>query len=108
VQEKSGEEGSQVGSQVGEDYDEEEDDNDYAGNYFDNGEADDFDDLGEGGAGEDGGGKWSSFPIAGQNDDHASSRGRRLRLNLAVTVPLSVLRRSPLLHLDFLGVSTIS
>ena len=43
---------------MGEDYDDDEDDNDYAGNYFDTGEADDFDDLGEGvGGGEDGGGK---------------------------------------------------
>lgn len=34
----------------------EEYDNDYAENYFDNGEGDDFDDLGGGGGGDDGGG----------------------------------------------------
>ncbi|KAF8549601.1 hypothetical protein OG21DRAFT_1488395 [Imleria badia] len=57
-QEKSGEERSDAGSQVAEsDYDvEEEYDNDYAENYFDNGEGDDLDDLGAGGAGDDGGG----------------------------------------------------
>lgn len=39
------------------DYDvEEEYDNDYAENYFDNGEGDDLDDLGVGGGGDDGGG----------------------------------------------------
>lgn len=57
-QEKSGEERSDAGSQVAEsDYDvEEEYDNDYAENYFDNGEGDDLDDLGGGGGGDDGGG----------------------------------------------------
>jgi len=35
----------------------EEYDNDYAENYFDNGEGDDVDDLG-GGGGDDGGGKF--------------------------------------------------
>lgn len=46
-----------MGSQAAEsDYDvDEEYDNDYAENYFDNGEGDDIDDLGAGG-GEDGGG----------------------------------------------------
>lgn len=39
------------------DYDvDEEYDNDYAENYFDNGEGDDMDDLGGGGGGDDGGG----------------------------------------------------
>jgi len=43
---KGSEDGSNVGSEVEEDYDvDEEDDNDYAENYFDNGEADDLDDL---------------------------------------------------------------
>lgn len=57
-QEKSGEERSDAGSQAAEsDYDvEEEYDNDYAENYFDNGEGDDLDDLGGGGGGDDGGG----------------------------------------------------
>ena len=56
-QEKSSEERSDIGSQAdGSDYDvEEEYDNDYAENYFDNGEGDDVDDLG-GGGGDDGGG----------------------------------------------------
>lgn len=50
---------SEAGShEAASDYDvDEEYDNDYAENYFDNGEADDMDDLGAGGgAGEDGGG----------------------------------------------------
>jgi DNA-directed RNA polymerase III subunit RPC7 len=49
---------SDAGSQVAEeDYDvDEEYDNDYAENYFDNGEGDDFDDLG--GAGGDPSGGW--------------------------------------------------
>lgn len=57
-QEKSGEERSDAGSQAAEsDYDvEEEYDNDYADNYFDNGEGDDIDDIGGGGGGDDGGG----------------------------------------------------
>jgi len=57
-QEKTDEERSEAGSQaVEEDYDvDEEYDNDYAENYFDNGEADDFDDLGGGGGDEGGGG----------------------------------------------------
>ena len=57
-QEKSSEERSDAGSQAADsDYDvDEEYDNDYAENYFDNGEADDNDDLGGGGGGEDGGG----------------------------------------------------
>lgn len=52
-QAKSEEEGSDNGSQLeGEDYDvDEEFDNDYAENYFDNGEGDDLDDLGDGGGG---------------------------------------------------------
>ena len=56
-QEKSSDERSEAGSQQPEeDYDvDEEYDNDYAENYFDNGEADDNDDLG-GGGGDDGGG----------------------------------------------------
>ncbi|KIM46689.1 hypothetical protein M413DRAFT_260809 [Hebeloma cylindrosporum] len=55
--EKSSDERSDAGSQAPEsDYDvDEEYDNDYAENYFDNGEADDNDDLG-GGGGDDGGG----------------------------------------------------
>ncbi|PPQ81708.1 hypothetical protein CVT25_013438 [Psilocybe cyanescens] len=57
-EEKSGEERSDAGSQAAEsDYDvDEEYDNDYAENYFDNGEGDDMDDLGGGGGGDDGGG----------------------------------------------------
>ncbi|OBZ67846.1 hypothetical protein A0H81_12322, partial [Grifola frondosa] len=57
-QDKSGDERSEVGSQAAEeDYDvDEEYDNDYAENYFDNGEGDDFDDLGGGGGGDEGGG----------------------------------------------------
>ncbi|KAI0728507.1 DNA-directed RNA polymerase III, subunit Rpc31 [Fomitopsis betulina] len=56
--EKEDDEHSDVGSQaVEEDYDvDEEYDNDYAENYFDNGEGDDLDGLGDGGGGEDGGG----------------------------------------------------
>jgi len=55
--EKSDEERSDAGSQAANsDYDvEEEYDNDYAEDYFDNGEGDDMDDLG-GGGGDDGGG----------------------------------------------------
>lgn len=58
-QEKSDAERSDVGSQPAEsDYDvDEEYDNDYAENYFDNGEGDDMDDLGGGGGDEGGGGK---------------------------------------------------
>ncbi|KAJ7598815.1 DNA-directed RNA polymerase III, subunit Rpc31 [Mycena floridula] len=50
--------GSDVGSQgPASDYDvDEEYDNDYAGNYFENGEGDDMDDLGDGGGGGDEGG----------------------------------------------------
>jgi DNA-directed RNA polymerase III subunit RPC7 len=60
MQEKSSDDRSDIGSQAAEsDYDvEEEYDNDYAENYFDNGEGDDMDDLG-GGGGEDGGGMFS-------------------------------------------------
>lgn len=56
--EKSDEGRSDEDSQVAdEDYDvDEEYDNDYAENYFDNGEGDDNDDLGGGGGGEEGGG----------------------------------------------------
>jgi DNA-directed RNA polymerase III subunit RPC7 len=56
LQQKSGDERSDIGSQAAEsDYDvDEEYDNDYAENYFDNGENDDMDDLG--GGGDDGGG----------------------------------------------------
>ena len=58
-QEKSDAENTDAGSQPPEsDYDvEEEYDNDYAENYFDNGEGDDLDDLGGGGGGDEGGGK---------------------------------------------------
>ncbi|KAF9019984.1 hypothetical protein BDZ89DRAFT_1072568 [Hymenopellis radicata] len=59
--EKSGDEASVGESAQGSDYDvDEEYDNDYAGNYFDNGEGDDNDDLGEGGddGGGGGGGDW--------------------------------------------------
>ena len=53
-QNKSEEERTDNGSQLEEeDYDvDEEFDNDYAENYFDNGEGDDMDDLGDGGGGE--------------------------------------------------------
>lgn len=59
LQEKSDAERSDVGSQPAEsDYDvDEEYDNDYAENYFDNGEGDNDDDLGGGGGDEGGGGK---------------------------------------------------
>ena len=62
-QEKSGEERSDAGSQAAEsDYDvEEEYDNDYAENYFDNGEGDDLDDIGGGGGDEGGGGEIRYF-----------------------------------------------
>lgn len=51
-------EASEAGSQAAEeDYDvEEEYDNDYADDYFDNGEGDDLEDLGGGGAGDPSGG----------------------------------------------------
>jgi len=51
-------EASEAGSQAAEeDYDvEEEYDNDYADDYFDNGEGDDLDDLGGGGGGDPAGG----------------------------------------------------
>ncbi|KAI0762506.1 DNA-directed RNA polymerase III, subunit Rpc31 [Fomes fomentarius] len=57
-QEKSGSERSEAGSQQAEeDYDvDEEYDNDYAENYFDNGEGDDNEDLGGAGGDEGGGG----------------------------------------------------
>lgn len=57
-QEKSDAERSDVDEQAAEsDYDvDEEYDNDYAENYFDNGEAEDNDDLGGGGGGDEGGG----------------------------------------------------
>ncbi|KAF8196024.1 DNA-directed RNA polymerase III, subunit Rpc31 [Pholiota molesta] len=58
-EEKSSEERSDAGSQAAEsdyDVDEEYGENDYAENYFDNGEGDDNDDLGGGGGGDDGGG----------------------------------------------------
>ncbi|KZP16905.1 hypothetical protein FIBSPDRAFT_793730 [Athelia psychrophila] len=57
-EDKSSDGRSDAGSQVVEsDYDvDEEYDNDYAENYFDNGEADDNDDLGGGGGGGDDGG----------------------------------------------------
>ncbi|KAJ3500147.1 hypothetical protein NLJ89_g9921 [Agrocybe chaxingu] len=55
--EKSDGERSEAGSQEAPDYDvDEEYDNDYAENYFDNGEGDDMDDLGDGRGGDDGGG----------------------------------------------------
>ncbi|KAL0959670.1 hypothetical protein HGRIS_011369 [Hohenbuehelia grisea] len=56
--EKSSDERSDAGSQAeAEDYDvDEEYDNDYAENYFDNGEGDDMDNLGDAGGGDDGGG----------------------------------------------------
>ena len=60
-QEKSDAEHSDAGSQPAEsDYDvDEEYDNDYADHYFDNGEAEDNDDLGGGGGGDEGGGMYS-------------------------------------------------
>ncbi|KAF5379177.1 hypothetical protein D9615_006020 [Tricholomella constricta] len=59
-EEKSGDDRSEIGSQAAEsDYDvDEEYDNDYAENYFDNGENDDMDDLGGGGGDEGGGGDY--------------------------------------------------
>jgi len=68
-QEKSGDERqSEAGSDKPQsDYDvDEEYDNDYAENYFDNGEGDDADNLGDGGMGDDGGGagKFSIFKLA--------------------------------------------
>jgi len=52
--------GSQLSDEQVEDYDvDEEYDNDYAENYFDNGENDDFDNLGDGGGGDEGGGEYS-------------------------------------------------
>ncbi|KAL0577189.1 hypothetical protein V5O48_004787 [Marasmius crinis-equi] len=54
---KSGDEGSDGSQAPASDYDaEEEYDNDYADNYFDNGEGDDMDNLGDGGGGDEGGG----------------------------------------------------
>lgn len=41
----------------------EEYDNDYAENYFDNGEGDDNDELGGGGGGDEGGGMGLLFPF---------------------------------------------
>ncbi|ESK86394.1 hypothetical protein Moror_4987 [Moniliophthora roreri MCA 2997] len=56
-QTKSDEEGSGDSQGAVSDYDaEEEYDNDYAFNYFDNGEGDDMDNLGDGGGGDEGGG----------------------------------------------------
>jgi hypothetical protein len=65
-QEKSGDERSDAGSQpVDSDYDvDEEYDNDYAENYFDNGEGDDMDGLGDGGGGDEGGGGGKTFLIS--------------------------------------------
>ncbi|KAI0763172.1 DNA-directed RNA polymerase III, subunit Rpc31 [Irpex lacteus] len=66
-QDKSDADKSDVGSVAAEsDYDvDEEYDNDYAENYFDNGEGDDNDDLGGGGGGDGGGGgKRSIISIA--------------------------------------------
>lgn len=61
--EKSGDDHSDIGSQAAaSDYDvDEEYDNDYAENYFDNGENDDMDDLGGSGGGDDGGGGMYQF-----------------------------------------------
>ncbi|KAJ8082889.1 hypothetical protein AAF712_003566 [Marasmius tenuissimus] len=54
---KSEDEGSDASQAQASDYDaEEEYDNDYAFDYFDNGEGDDMDDLGDGGGGDEGGG----------------------------------------------------
>ncbi len=63
TKDKSSEAASEIGSQEeASDYDvDEEYDNDYAENYFDNGEGDDFEDLGGGGGGDDGGGKLFSY-----------------------------------------------
>jgi hypothetical protein len=69
---KSEEEGSDNGSQLEEeDYDvDEEFDNDYAGDYFDNGEGDDMDDLGDGGGGGGDMGKGPShFTIPDRRSD---------------------------------------
>ena len=66
------------GSQVGTPYSgaqspsptnaDEEYDNDYADNYFDNGEAEDNDDLGGGGGGDEGGGMFSREIQPGEPD----------------------------------------
>jgi DNA-directed RNA polymerase III subunit RPC7 len=63
TQEESGAEKSDVGSQAeASDYDvDEEYDNDYAENYFDNGEGDDNDMVGFGGGGDEGGGGGKSL-----------------------------------------------
>lgn len=83
LQEKSGDERSDVGSQVpDEDYDvDEEYDNDYAGNYFDNGEGDDMDDLGDGGGGDGGG----TYTLVTYLYRVLTALGRRLRLIHPVT-----------------------
>lgn len=80
-QEKSSEERSDIGSQAdGSDYDvEEEYDNDYAENYFDNGEGDDVDDLG-GGGGDDGGGGMLIATLARFHLNQPLRGRRRLRL----------------------------
>ena len=48
----------------------EEYDNDYAENYFDNGEGDDFDGLGDGGGGDEGfgGGGGGAYLLNGSSD----------------------------------------
>lgn len=59
-QDKSENERGSQASEEQEDYDvDEEYDNDYAENYFDNGEGDDLDNLGDGGGGDEGGGEFS-------------------------------------------------
>ncbi|KAJ3564780.1 hypothetical protein NP233_g8068 [Leucocoprinus birnbaumii] len=56
-EDKSDNDRASQASEEAEDYDvDEEYDNDYAENYFDNGENDDFDNLGDGGGGDEGGG----------------------------------------------------
>ncbi len=80
-QEKSGDERqSEVGSEAPQsDYDvDEEYDNDYAENYFDNGEGDDLDNLGDGGDDGGGAGKFGIFKLA-----HGPTLpSRRLRLGM--------------------------
>lgn len=66
-----------------EDYDvDEEYDNDYAENYFDNGEGDDLDGLGDGGGGEDGGGGGGGTYLTRVPVVHALRNCPRIRLRL--------------------------
>jgi hypothetical protein len=78
---------SDAGSQQpDEDYDvDEEYDNDYAENYFDNGEVEDFDDVGGGaGGGEDGGGRCIVLLASDPPHQTLAYRCRGLRLSWCV------------------------